>query len=401
MKDVDYQQLVSQYPKVGSVMPESVLTAMKDTDKKTRKHLKELWHDNITHNVKKHLPKHGWLNDGFADLGRHKAVIAIGAGPSFNKNQDYLKTVSLADGTRPVELQDFILMCSNHQIKPCLDAGIIPHFAMVADGSPDLVDQMDVGKNGKATVLIAALTTHPKVIEKWKGPVRFISQKNEQVMSSVEKALGEKVDRNRGVMEGGNIINMSFVLTIGLFRASVWMCVGNDLSYPMLDSAEERRKQYYADGDYTSNIKSRRDEAINVLSWAGFEYPNTPFILPRPYVNLNLVYTSPQMFIYKTWLETNSVILWEAGNRFTLYNCSEGGILGVQLKADVTDPERYDEKFKPENWHLMDTVMPSKWRTRTLYQATEEFHKAKEQLLWPGLRTNSVARPATSLVHLN
>jgi hypothetical protein len=380
MKDIDYQNLVEVYPKLKAVLPECVLKHMKDTDKKTRKHLSKLWGDNIKQNVKHHFPKYGLLNDGFADIGRRKAVIAIGAGSSLKKNVNLLKMVSLADGIRPVEEQDFILMASNHQIKPCIEKGIIPHFAMVADGSPNLKPQMDVGGDGKHTILIASITTHPDVIDAWPGPVKFIIQKNEQVRTAFNKEYGKEIDPNKCITEGGNILNLSFLLSVALFRSSVWMCVGNDLSFPYIEEIEERRKQYYADGDYSTNIASKRDEAKNELAWAGVKYPESSLITNVNYINLELVLTSPQMFVYKNWLETNSVLLWENGWRFKIYNCSEGGILGVNLKEDALDPEEYEAKFDPDNWFLMDSIMKGKWRTRKLSQAIEEFHKAKEIL---------------------
>lgn len=380
MPDIDYNNLIETNPAIKKVLPENVLEAMKETDKKTRKHLSKLWTENIKYNVKHHLKKYGWLNDGFADFGRQKAVIAIGGGPSFNKNKDFLKLLSLTDGTRPLEEQDFILMASNHQLKPCLEMGIIPHFAIVADASPHLKSQMDVGRDGQHTILIASIIVHPKVIEAWKGPVKFIAQQNEQVRTALNETLGKEFDKQRCVIEGGNILNLSFMLTIGLFRAPVWMCVGNDLSFPIAETIEERRKVYYADQDYSTNIKSSRDEASYQLAWAGFEFPETPFITPRDYVNLKLVYTSPQMFIYKIWLETNAIIFWNLGMKFKIYNCSEGGILGVNLKEKVVDPDYYDEKFDPENWILMDEITGQKWRTRKLQIAAEEFHKAKEIL---------------------
>ena len=374
--DVDYEKLIESHPNIGTVLPPQVLDYMKGVDKKTRDHLATQWDHNIRENVKRHLPACGWLNDGFKDFGRNKAVLAIGSGPSLKNNQDYLEMLSLADGTRPLEDQDFIFMSSNHQIKPCLNAGIIPHFAMVADGSENLKDQMDVGNEGKHTVLIAAITAHPDVVSAWKGPVKFISQRNKMVQDTLADALGYRLQKEGGVTEGGNIMNLSFTLAIALFGASAWMCVGNDLSFTSDGSVEERRNAYYSDGEYETNIKSKRDEARNHIAWAGIEFQNNQFVSVRDYVNLKIRYTSPQLFVYKTWLETNSIILWDAGFKFKIYNCSEGGILGVNPR-EGTD---YGGKFKASNWCLMDEVTHNKWRTRRLHHAAEEFHKAKEML---------------------
>ena len=355
---------------------------MRNTDAKTRNYLYDLWKDNIHANVKHNIKKHGWLNDGYAMIGRHKAIIAIGSGPSLQNNFEYLRMLTLSDGTRQFEDQDFIFMASNHQIKPCLKAGVIPHFAMVADASANLVDQMDVGKAGKYITLIAAVTVHPDVIDKWPGPVKFIAQRNAEVTRAMSEVMGDDMpEMDRRVTEGGNILNLSFVLGIGLFRSSIWICVGNDLSYPIIDTVDERRAQYYADGNYSTNIRSRRDEAAHQLTWAGLKYPKSNVFTPGNYIDLELVYTSPQLFLYKVWLESNAMLLWNRGERFKIYNCSEGGILGVNPRDDAQGAENYKAKFKARNWCLMDELTGGNWRTRKLMQAAEEFHNAKMRLL--------------------
>ena len=396
--DVDYNNLIELHPKVAAVLPEKVLAYMKGADKKTFDHLTPLWKKNINTNVKKHIPKWGWINEGFLGFGHGKAVIAVGSGSSLNKNKDLLKMICMVDGVKRLENQEFIVMASNHQIKDCLEMGIIPHFAMVADGSENLVKQMDVGDLGRHTILIATVTTHPKVIAKWPGPVRFVAQQNAVVRGFLKDA-GMEMPKESCVVEGGNILNLSFILSIGLFQAPVWMCVGNDLSFPALDTVEDRRDSYYADGVYDTNLKSKRDEARNKFSWAGLEFQNDQFGLGN-YVNLNVVNTSPQLFIYKSWLESNSLILWDIGQKFKLYNCTEGGILGVNVREGVTD---YDGKFDAKNWCLLDELTGNNWRTRKLSDAVEEFHIAKTQLegnrIWQPGETKSVVQNAMDSDH--
>ncbi len=373
--DIDYDELVGNHPKISAVLPENVLSYMKGADSKTFEHLHDTWEHNVTANAKKHIPKHGWLNEGFQDFGRNKATIAIGSGPSLKFNQEQLRLVTLIDGVKDLDQQEFITMVSNHQIKPCIEAGIIPHFAMIADGSEALVPQMDVGSDGKHTILIAAVTAHPKVIEQWPGPVKFISQQNELVRGFLSDA-GMEMPKDSCVTEGGNILNMSFAISVGLFRAPVWMCVGNDLSFPAKESYDDRKTGYYADEDYTTNIKSKRDEARNQFAWAGISFQDNQFSVTRDYVNLDFVYTAPQLFIYKSWLESNALILWDAGRKLKIYNCSEGGILGVNPK----EGSDYEEKFNGHNWCLMDELTNNKWRTRRFSDAVEEFHQAREIL---------------------
>jgi hypothetical protein len=273
---------------------------------------------------------------------------------------------------------------------------------MIGDGSPDLAKQMDVGKSGRFTTLIANIITSPDVIKAWKGPVKFVCPRNAATKALVEECLKEEIDEGRCVTSGGNIMNLSFSIGLGLFRASVWMCVGNDLSYPPATDLKDRRKGYYEDGDYSSNIESKRDEARNEFVWGGFKLKENTIWTPRNHIQWEgeWLYTATQLFLYKSWLETNSMLLWDTGNQFHVYNCSEGGILGVLLKEDMIPPEKYDEKFDPENWFLMDEISRGRWRTRTLWHACEEFHDAKERLFgrdkWQGSLIQPAARHATS-----
>jgi hypothetical protein len=391
MDDLNHKKLLESHPGMWAVLPSNVYEGMLKADSKTADHLLDQWKENIKENIKRFLPSCGWLNDGYIGIGRQKAVIGIGSGPSLSKNKDYLKTISLTDGTREYEEQDFILMSSNHQLKQCFKDGIIPHFAMLSDGSPDLADQMDVGATGKHTTLVANIICHPDVIAKWKGPVKFVCTKDYKLPELVAKITGEPMPLERCVVPGGNILNLSFALAIGLFRASVWMCVGNDLSFSPADNLKDRRKGYYEDGDYSSNIKSRRDEASNELYWGAFDFPRSVLWTPSKDTirwRLKWACTAPQLFFYKTWLEANAMILWKNNQQFHIYNCTEGGILGVLLKEDVNFPEKYDEKFSSDSWFLMDEVTNGKWRTRTLEDACEEFYNAKQMLLgkptWQG-----------------
>ncbi|GAF86059.1 unnamed protein product, partial [marine sediment metagenome] len=273
--------LISKYPLLKEVFPENILDGMKGMDKKTRDSFSKDWKENLSNNVKHHLPEAGWANDcGLLDFGRNKALLFIGSGPSLKRNEDVLKDIVLEDGMRRIEDQAFIFAAPNHQIKPCLEKGITPHFALIVDSSPHLKDQMDVGEDGKHVILIASLTTHPDVIATWPGPVKFILQKNEMIHGFYEEVSGEKVDKNRCVVEGGNITNFSFTLALGFFRCPVWMCVGVDYGAPAMDNIKDRRAGHYADGNYETNKKSKRDEAAHKLAWPGIKFINSPLILP-------------------------------------------------------------------------------------------------------------------------
>jgi len=380
MDEQDYQQYKDVYKDIGLVIPENVFSYITDVDGKTMTHFEKEWAKNAKANLKHHMKKGGWINDGFGDIARDKAVISIGAGPSYNRNVDTLYALSTTDGIKDFEYQDFITIASNHQVKPCFEKGIIPHFAIVGDSSANLKSQLDVGEVGKHTILIANLIADPDVVSAWPGPVKFITNKNEKILKVIEDHDGKPYDPQRCFVGGGNVLNLSFMIAVGLFRTSAWMCVGNDLSFPRSDDKDERRQGFYADGDYSTNIKSKRDEAKDDLSWMGFEFSDNIIQTPRPYVNFKIFNTSNQMFVYKAWLEASALLSWEKGSKYTIYNCSEQGILGMVLKEDAQDPDKYKEKFDHNNWLMMDEIAKNRWRTYKLEDAAKEFIGAKNYL---------------------
>ncbi len=94
--------------------------------------------------------------------------------------------------------------------------------------------------------------------------------------------------------------------------------------------------------------------------------------------------------------------MWDLGAQFHIYNCTEGGIVGTVLKEEVNVPEKYDEKFDADNWRMMDEIAPNgRWRTRTLHDACEEFHEAKERLLgrWTPPDAQSVIDSERRIIH--
>jgi hypothetical protein len=50
--------------------------------------------------------------------------------------------LSVTDGVKSWFDRNFIILASNHQLKPLLNMGIIPDFVMVADASDVVMDQL-------------------------------------------------------------------------------------------------------------------------------------------------------------------------------------------------------------------------------------------------------------------
>jgi hypothetical protein len=180
---------------------------------------------------------------------------------------------------------------------------------------------------------------------------------------------------------GGNVLNGIFGLTFKWLGTRVFMAVGNDLSFAPAATVDNRRDSFYADGDYTSNVESNRDEAKDRIGWMGIKFVDSEVHPTKQTVELEPVFTSRQFFVYKTWLEMHLGAWAKQDMPFKFFNCSEGGISGVvATKHGKGNKDLQDLK----NWKLMDDIAPGRWMTRTLLDATNEWmeFRRKCQTQW-------------------
>jgi hypothetical protein len=161
------------------------------------------------------------------------------------------------------------------------------------------------------------------------------------------------------------------------------MAIGNDLSFPLKDTLEEKRKSYYCDGDYSSNAPvtgTGRDEANSTKKWMSFKLRRsvlwTPSRTPKYHIEIEPASTTHTLWVYKVWLEANVMGGISSQLAFHYYNCTEGGIAGVMCKDD--SDEGIDN---PENWFMLDDVC-KRYHTRMFEDAVQEFITAKESMKW-------------------
>ena len=310
-------------------------------------------------------------------IGRNKALIGVGAGQSFNKNKHILKEISAIDGIRDWSKRNFIIAASNHMYKPLLQMGIIPDFVSLVDGSDVVMKQLNVNipPEGLNSVLLVGLHCSPRVLEKWSlhgKELRFYMPATEGLEKVFEDETGEKAE-DYEVLQGGNVLNTLFSLGLRFLHSTTFIALGNDLSYPLHKVMDDQRKSYYADEDYSSNLKGTgtgRDEATAGKKWLGYSMDDGQDI------SLDVVGTSPTLWVYKTWIESNVLLNAKGNISYHYYNCSEGGIAGVMNR----DMEFKNEELQDENnWYLMDDVC-SRWHTKPLKDTAEDFIKAKEIL---------------------
>jgi len=399
-QELFYEKAVEDNPVVAKVVPKSSWDYLSGSNKTTVGKFFKEWEENIVKNVKSGLwKKHRSIAKDCIGLCKNKAIVAVGAGSSFNKNSQVLKRLHDADGFKDWNDRDFVIIASNHQYKPLLKMGIIPVFLMVVDASDVVYDQLctDIPK-GQSTVLFAAIHCSNKVLKEWDKQgraIRFYLTNTKGLDDVFEKASGKKAVAHK-VHTGGNVLNSLWTISLRWLHSSTFICVGNDLSYPLDKDPDKQREMYYADGDYSTNAKvtgTGRDEAKSHKAWMGFLIERSPIYTSRLEerfkIEIEPVGTTQTLWVYKVWIEGQVVLNEGKGKKFHYYNCSEGGILGVLCK-DETIEGRADEK----NWFLLDEVSKN-YHTTTLKHAVNKFFTAKEVM-----RCRLDVQDATNLVEL-
>jgi len=395
MSSVTYEELLEHNPLIGRFLSRERYDFAVASNERTTKSLGKQWDRNLRKNLRKLYRKHGMLMDNCGGFGANKAVVGIGAGPSFNRNKEVLKRLCMYNARFPFSRQPFIFIASNHQFRPCLEMGIIPHFVLLVDASDSgpIIDQLcNIPKRGEHVPLICSLHSSPKLLKKWDRQgkiIQFYMPIGPENRGVFKEITGKTYPKEHQIMQGGNVLNVAWRCSIAL-GSNVFMCVGNDLSYEISDDEESRRASYYADGDYSTNLASKRDEAGRQFRWMGFDIADN-LITNRPQLNFKEMATVQSLYSYKTWMETQAAIQAKAPVSWHYYNCSESGILGVVAKSEAK--EDLDSLSVKDNWELMDELLPNHWHTQKLEDAAMRFLAAREACQTPTAINDIVITP--------
>ena len=283
VRKISYDEMIAKHPHFEGVISRKNWEHIGYSDSATVGFFKKLWRDNLRENIANGLwKKHGPLRKDCFAMGRNKAVIGIGAGASLKKNYALLKRLVLEDGRKDWKDRDFVFIASNHMFKPLLNDGVIPDFVILADASDVVKEHLlkDIPANGQNTVLIAGLQCDPSVLKKWSKQgrsIRFYISASEHQESAFREVSKEN-PKFYLAMQGGNVLNSAWSMGMMVFRSTVFMALGNDLSFPVDQDVDKRRDGYYFDRDYSANIANKRDEAKSEKMWMAFELERTRII---------------------------------------------------------------------------------------------------------------------------
>jgi len=364
---VDYETILEKHPEFAGVIHQRSWEHIGATNAATLAGLEGLWVKNLKAN-KDIWDKRNSIKR-LTGIGKNKAIIGIGAGQSLNKNINTLRYAyeNMRD--------DCIFIASNHQLKPLIQQGIIPDYVILTDASDVVEKQLTEDIPSVNTVLLTGMHCSPKVLHKWvkqKRPICFYLTENKAIKNAFQQVTG----RNPNVystLQGGNVLNTLWTLSLKFFGATAFITVGNDLSYELHDDVEIQRKDYYADGDYSTNLGTGRDEAGKQKKWLAFDL--TKKIEGYDY-RLHIVGTTGTLWTYKVWIESHVLANIRNKVHFHYFNCSEGGILGVMAR----DESNTDNLQNKDNWFMLDSVCP-RWHTTLLEDTLDKVKFARKQLI--------------------
>ena len=384
-----YEDLVAESGLVEKIISPEMADAVFASSEGTVKNLVPLWKKNTRKNLGLYK-KHGSLRSAFNGFCSNKAIIAVGAGPSFNKNKEVLKAIYKINLQFPLDQQPFFIVSSNKQLKPLLELGVFPHATILIDAGDALYPQLcdDMPSWARNSILITGMHTSPKILKKWDkhgGLLSFFLIGDDDEKKWFEEATGEDAD-TAWTSQGGNVMNTLWIMANRVFKTQVFIMVGNDLCFKYSDDKEERANSFYADGDYRLNILNKRDEAKDNFGWMGFDLKPSVIQPNKMMIDLGLVGMSRQLWLYKTWLEVQSTVLSDK-HKFHIFNASEAGVCGMIAREH--DSESMARK---DNWFLLDDVH-KKWTTTTLAKACQMYLEARSLC-----QTGIGVKPAGGLV---
>lgn len=264
--------------------------------------------------------------DFLRDKFNGKPAIVVAAGPSLNKNIQYLKS---AQGKAVIVAVDTI-------IPKLVEEGIIPDFVCSVERGPLVYEYFYKDKNfPKNTVLVGPLVLDTRVFDSFKGEMLLPFRTEVNEFRWLKNILG--IEGNVGSLMGLSCAHVAFGVA-HLLGCSPIILTGQDLAYGETD------KETHASGTHYDNIKN--NSVNNVYEHAEGYYGGT-------------VRTTKIWQLFKYWYEGKI-------NNLNLHviNATEGGVkinytIQMSLKEVISEyciaeiPSVYDcikaaDKYKIE-----------------------------------------------------
>lgn len=291
---------------------------IKEVKDATIQRFNEAWQNNFNANWQVISRNHGIkpLRGKFRD----NPVILIGAGPSLDRNIEYLHNAS----------DKSVLIASDAALKPLLEEGITPSFVVCLDPQPE-ISKFFRGLDTIYLNLIAPTIIHPKVLSVWEGRVIFYNKHAPDipVLTKIQKLAKEIWP----LTPGGSVLSIAYDFAFQIGGNPI-IFIGQDLSYP--EGKRYTSRSIYEEVDDTEML---RKEGRNIVHEQDMFNKNIP--------------TNKIMSVSRQWFEW-AFTTWNRPNPATIINSSEAGILKnhcslMPLKESVY---RHCRKKININWQL-------------------------------------------------
>lgn len=213
-----YPNLVEKALELPDEITQSVLT---DID--TAINLLPMWMEALSENfelVKK--------SKDVGDIPKSdKPALIIGAGPSLHVN-NHLEMLAETGF-------DGLIFACDKVLKDCLEAGVVPDYVLILDGSEKILPFIDhdiVDEYSDRMAAIMCVTTHPRVVARWHGDRYFyINSISDDTLPNISYTLHLLVRKTEMLTAGhASSLGWNVAYTLG---CDPIILIGIDLSYPI------------------------------------------------------------------------------------------------------------------------------------------------------------------------
>ncbi|HJP18805.1 MAG TPA: 6-hydroxymethylpterin diphosphokinase MptE-like protein [Nitrospinota bacterium] len=291
---------------------------IKEVKSATSQRFHAVWQNNFNANGQAISKNQGIrpLKGKFKDI----PVILIGAGPSLDRNIEFLH----------IAADKSVLIASDASLQPLLKEGISSSFVVCLDPQAE-ISKFFQGINTQPFNLIAPTIIHPKVLSIWEGRVIFYNKFAPDI--PVLTKIQELAKQILPLTPGGTVLSIAYDFAFQIGGNPI-IFTGQDLSFP------EGR-------GYTSSTIYEDIEQEEILL-----RENKHIVLEEDIFNKNIP-TNKIMSVSRQWFEW-AFTTWNRPNPAAIINSSEAGILKnhckiLPLKESVY---RHCRKKINVNWQL-------------------------------------------------
>ncbi len=235
--------------------------------------------------------------------------VTIAAGPSL-KERNHLQLLHdrRGDGDR-------VIFSTAHSLISCLEAGIVPHFTAVVDGSPKMMKFIDhplVDEHADEIKIVFCSSVDPGVIKRWKGRQKyfFMSGVPQNLVPNVDTFLCFLLPKLTQLDTGGNSGAFNFSLAAYLGCNPIAM-IGMDLSY--LKGHPYEQTMYF--DAYSQSIGREYKGRQDMVEKCYTDYHH-------PIFGTDCYYD----FVYEVFRDSLiNIVNYTKDNGIKAINCTEGG----------------------------------------------------------------------------